>query len=149
MKKFLGRRLWLEVKRRGLVDSIKDKIIGFVKSSLRNIMQGLKDFLIGLLDKIEIFRKIRETFQCLRDTVTSIVENAKRNIGGFINAIKAIMSGGWVGFIKVLVNTICNWSDFKKALLWFNDSFANSGPKRWKLIGNFVGGLVVAIGGAN
>jgi hypothetical protein len=165
-RRFFGKRLFLAMKwgwlskawnkvksvASSVVDiagAIKNKILGAVGGLLKPLFSKIKDFIIGLLDRIPIFKKVRTMLECLRDTARDMANTAKANILGFINAFRTVMTQGWVGFVKVIINTVCNWSVFKRAIIDFVNAFSNSGTTRWKLFGNFAGGLIAAIGGGN
>jgi len=138
-------KVWRSKNKRGIFDYIKKA----ASSLIEPILKKLKEAIIGLLEKIPIVKKILDVFKCLKNLAQGIAATVKKRIAGIFNAIKTIMSGGFVGFIKVIIKGICQWQTFKQAIKDLVDSFSNQGCKKWKMIGNFVGGLCAAIADGN
>jgi hypothetical protein len=126
---------------------------GYIKEAagnlLRPIFTKLKDWFVGLIERIPIVKKIMNAFNCLKTLGSNIVQTVKDRITGFGNAINSILTKGWAGFIKVIIKGICQWSTFKQAILDLVDAFANQGCKRWNLIGRCIGGIGSAIADGN
>lgn len=128
--------------------SLKAKISEAASSLVRPIIDKFRSFVTNLIERIPICKKIIETFQCLKGLAEGIADTVKSRVLGLMNAIKNLLKG-WVGFVGVIIRTVCAWQIFKQALKDLIDAFANTGCKKWKLIGNFAGGLLGAIADGN
>ncbi len=129
--------------------SLISKVLGAASGLLKPLLTKVKTFIINMIQKIPIVKKIMDTFKCLQKLAQGIVNTVKRRITGFVNAVKTILTKGWIGFVTVILKAVCQWSTFKRAIKDLVDAFSNTGCKRWKLIGNFVGGFAAAIGDGN
>jgi len=138
-------KVWRTHGRKGLWDYVKEA----AGKLLRPVFTKLKDWFVGLIQRIPIVKKIMNAFNCLKTLGSNIVQTVKDRITGFSNAINAVLTRGWAGFIKVIIKGICQWQTFKQAILDLVDAFSNQGCKRWNLIGRCIGGIGAAIADGN
>jgi len=138
-------KVWKTHGKKGIWDWIKKAAASIV----RPIFTKLKEWFVGLISRIPIVKKIMNTFNCLKNLGGSILQTVKDRINGFLNAVTKVLTGGWMGFIKVIIKGICQWQTFKQAIMDLVDAFSNQGCKRWNLIGRCIGGIGAAIADGN
>jgi len=130
----------LSKNKRGVWDYIKSAVSDLVKP----VLTKFKDWVIGLIEKIPIVKKIIDTFNCLKTLALNVINTIKKRVAGLVTAIKKLLTG-WKGFVSVIIKTICQWKTFKQAIIDLIDAFKNKGCDKWYLIGKAVGGLIAAI----
>jgi len=171
--KFMGgRRLFYQVARtrrgKGFIKSIKNAF-NKVKSGVVNAAKKVASVAKSVIDKLNpielvkkivnaikgVFNKIKDFFKNTVPPIISFlmcvlrkkesIKNLFKVIRGFINNVKTLM-GGVAGLVKVIINCVCNWKEFKKAVEYLLTAIKSSGEKRWHGIGRFAGQLAYAIG---
>jgi hypothetical protein len=138
-------KVWRGKGKKGIFDYIKQAAANL----MRPIFTKLKDWFVGLIQRIPIVKKIMNAFNCLKTLGSNIVQTVKDRVTGFTNAINSVLTKGWAGFIKVIIKGLCQWKTFKQAIIDLVDAFSNSGCKRWNLIGRCIGGIGAAIADGN
>jgi hypothetical protein len=113
------------------------RIVGAVRSCMRKIQAFFRS---------RTWLTIKRVVSCI-GTLRAAGLAVIRNVRGFINAVRTILSG-IPGIITVLVGAICNWRAFKQAIDYLINAVRSHGAARWNRIGRFIGQLVVAIGGS-
>jgi hypothetical protein len=129
-----------------LAKKVVKKVMSMISKVVKPVITKIKKFVHGFINKLSMMKKFIDAMICIKNKGKAVIATAKKNILGFIKAIKTMFQG-WTGFVKVIINTVCNWHVFKRCITDFINSLKNHGLKRWKLMGNFVGGLVASIGG--
>lgn len=116
--------------------TIVKKIINGVKT----MIQKIKDFFNS-----ETFKTIKKVFECVLHA-KGAVQHVIKVIKGFIAQVRRIMSGV-SGLIEALIECICNYSSFLKAVDYLIHAIKKSGLARTNYIGRFIGQLAVAFSG--
>jgi len=144
------------------VSAVKDvagKVADAAKSAFNAISGGIsgfiskiKDFFVKLKENIQKFiggdfiATVKKFVECAQ----SAIAEAKEIIAvvkGIYGKITTIMSGGFIGLGKVLIDLICNFDIFRKAVNNLIDGLKEKDPPRkFEKIGMFVGGILRGIG---
>jgi len=146
------KKVWNSVK--SGVSSAANTVASAAKTVVNNLnptetVQKIVNAIKGVINKINDF--FTKTVPPMITFLTCVlgkresIKNLFNVIRGFINNVKALM-GGWAGLVKVIINCVCNWKEFKKAVEYLLTAIKSSGEQRWQGIGRFAGQLAYAIG---
>jgi len=110
-----------------------EPITGIVSDNSFLVFTALKDFL-----KSELFVTTRVTLQCFQTSNDTSAE-FKTIITRFLTSVKQLQQDGKEGFIKVIVEALCNWTTFREALVYLGKSnLETEEMKRWANFGRFL-----------
>lgn len=114
---------------------------------VKKIINGIKALIakIKAFFKSETFKTIKKVFECVLHAKGAVMHVIKV-IKGFIAQVRRIMSG-IPGLIEALIELICNYKSFLKAVDYLVLAIKKSGLARLNYIGRFIGQLAVAFSG--
>lgn len=164
--KLINRRRFFIMTRRGIRDAFK-KVGRGIKNVAKKAVAGVKAVASALnpvaivekiisgvrtaIQKIKAFfasktwATIKLVFECVRDA-REAARNVVNVVKGFIEVIKKLAKGV-PGIVEVLIDCICNYESFLKAIDLLIHAIKKNGVERVNYIGRFLGQLVVAISG--
>ncbi len=158
------KKIWHHVKKAAhhVVHAVKhvvSKVAGAAKwlankigSAALAVLKGITRFVKNIINKIKAFfkspfmQKMIFFFKCLMKGRTAI-KNAIRAIRGFISRIRELATG-IPGVVKFVIDMICNFNCFVKAVDYVISAIRHSGNRRAEDFGRFVCKLVYCIGTA-
>jgi hypothetical protein len=131
------------------VGSAVSNAVNFIGKTFTKIVTAIKNIRSQIINFFhsETWKNIKSLFMCIVNNRGNIAKSAKKvvaNVKGFIAAVGKLSTPA--GIVEVLVNCICNWRKFKKAIEYFIDFLKSNGSKKWNRLGAFLGQLAVAIG---
>jgi len=128
----LGNKIWDKIK--GMISSIAQKVHDFFQS--------------------DWMTKLMNFFNCVKSAVQA-AKNMVSMVTGFISKVRDITTAASAGgfpviaaVLKILIDCICNYEQFFKALDFLIKGIKASGTSRFNYLGQFVGGLIYAVGTA-
>jgi len=92
-----------------------------------------------------LFTQVKNFINCLRTKFDG--KALKENIQKFIMAVDDLLQG-WHGFVKLIVNTVCNWVPFEASIVALVASIKSTGRDKWLKFGQYIGDLIIAVGSA-
>jgi len=110
-----------------------EPITSIVSDNSLLVSTALKNLL-----KSELFVTTRVTLQCFQTSNDTSAE-FKTNIKRFLTSVKQLQEDGKKGFIKVIVEALCNWTTFKEAFVFLGKSNLDKEEmKKWANFGRFL-----------
>jgi phage-related protein len=124
------------------VKSFGQKIVDQIVAFYAKIKALVSSFLNS--DFVKMIKKMYDCFEKARKTAEAIVKTIK----GIFDKVTTIITGGWVGLAKVIVDLICQFDTFRAAFNFLIDGLGEANiPLKFHKYGKFVGTLLKAIGG--
>lgn len=114
-------------------------IFNGVVNSIKRVWNWFKSFFSSPL-----FSQIKSFISCMKSGFKA--EHLKKAVGGFISSIRELLKG-WTGFIRVIVDTVCNWAQFERSVEYLIAATQQTGRTKWLYLGRFMGRMILAIGG--
>ncbi len=127
------------------IDQLKD----FMKEQIKKVLEPItklweemKAEFLAFLSNNPMIKQALLFIKCIYDNKAAIkVEGFIKPLKGFVARLKTLNTGE--GWINLIVDAICNWSELKKAIKFLSKAWnSTSAAEKFNMFGKFVGKLI-------
>ena len=139
------------------VKNVASKVVAGVKSvgsaivnTLIGPLKAIWNKFVAAVEKVfdsPLVQKILDTFSsCNLSNLKTAAQTVVATVKTVFAKIKAIFKSKKISdIVKLLIDTVCNWDDFKAAVNFLKQALGKGTVDKWLYIGKFLGRLAFAV----